>query len=80
MTREEVNKTMDEVFQDVFDDEGIHVTESTTAKDIADWDSMMHVTLCVAIERKFGIKFNMDQVNTMKNVGEMMDIVLSQVS
>ncbi len=79
MTREEAYKEMDAVFQDIFDDENIHVQDDTTAKDIADWDSLMHVTLCVAIERRFGIKFNMDQVNTMKNVGEMMDIVLSQL-
>ena len=37
MTREEVFATLNEVFQDVFDDESITVNEETTADDIEDW-------------------------------------------
>lgn len=79
MTREKVFEKLDEVFQDVFDDETIHVTDSTTANDIEDWDSLEHINLVVAVEKKFGIKFNMGEVNAMKNVGEMVDIILTRV-
>ncbi len=78
MTREEIYKNLDEVFQDVFDDESIHVTDETTADDIEDWDSLEHINLVVAIENKFGMKFNMSEVTTMKNVGEMVDIILDR--
>lgn len=79
MTREEIYKQLDEVFQDVFDDESIHVSDSTTADDIEDWDSLEHINLVVAIENKFGIKFNMNEVTSMKNVGEMVDIILERI-
>lgn len=79
MTREEIYKQLDEVFQDVFDDESIHVSDSTTADDIEDWDSLEHINLVVAIENKFGIKFNMSEVTSMKNVGEMVDIILERI-
>ena len=79
MTREEIYKHLDEVFQDVFDDESIHVSDSTTADDIEDWDSLEHINLVVAIENKFGIKFNMSEVTSMKNVGEMVDIILERI-
>lgn len=79
MTREEIYKQLDEVFQDVFDDESIHVNDSTTADDIEDWDSLEHINLVVAIENKFGIKFNMNEVTSMKNVGEMVDIILERI-
>lgn len=78
MTREEIYNALDEVFQDVFDDEEIHVTAETTADDIEDWDSLEHINLVVAVENKFGIKFNMNEVTTMKNVGEMVDIILER--
>ena len=79
MTREEIYKQLDVVFQDVFDDESIQVNDSTTADDIEDWDSLEHINLVVAIENKFGIKFNMNEVTTMKNVGEMVDIILERI-
>ena len=57
MTREEIFEGLNEVFSDVFD-EDITVTDSTTADDIEDWDSLEHINLIVAVENKFGIKFN----------------------
>lgn len=79
MTREAAYEKLNEVFRDVFDDEEIAVTDSTTADDIEDWDSLEHINLVSAVEQAFGIKFSMGQVVTMKNVGEMVDIILGQV-
>ena len=56
MTKEEIYNALDEVFQEVFDDDEIHVNEFTTADDIEDWDSLEHINLVVAVENKFGIK------------------------
>ena len=79
MTREEVFTKLNEVFRDVFDDETICVNENTTSADIEDWDSPEHINLLAAVEQEFGMKFNMGQVVSMKNVGEMADIIMSQV-
>lgn len=78
MTREEVFERLNEVFRDVFDDDDITVTETTTSADIDDWDSLEHINLVAAVEQEFGIKFTMGQVVTMKNVGEMVDIILQK--
>ena len=80
MTREAVFETLNEVFRDVFDDENISVTENTTSNDIEDWDSLEHINLLAAVEQEFGVKFNMGQVVSMKNVGEMADIIISQLN
>lgn len=79
MTREELFEQLNEVFQDVFDDESITVNDATTANDIEDWDSLEHINLINAVEQKFGIKFDMGQIITMKNVGEMANIIESQL-
>ena len=76
MTREEVYKRLNKVFQDVFDDETIEVHDETTADDIDEWDSFEHINLVVAVEEEFAFKIPMGKVVTMKNVGEMVDIIL----
>ncbi|SCY05835.1 acyl carrier protein [Butyrivibrio sp. INlla14] len=79
MTREEVFERLNEIFRDVFDDESITVEEETTADDIDDWDSLEHINLVNAIEDEFDMKFDMGQIVTMKNVGEMVDIILEKL-
>ncbi len=79
MKREEVFERLNKVFRDIFDDESIVVTEETTSNDIEDWDSLEHINLVVAVEQEFGMKFNMNEVTTMKNVGEMVDIILDRI-
>lgn len=76
MTRKEVFERLNKVFQEVFDDETIEVNDDTTSEDIDDWDSFEHINLIVAVEEEFSIKIPMGKVVTMKNVGEMADIIL----
>jgi acyl carrier protein len=79
MTREEVYSKINEVFQNVFDNEDITVNDTTTSDDIEDWDSLEQINLVVAVEKKFNIKFNMREVNKFKNVGEMVDIIMTRL-
>lgn len=80
MERTEVFDRMNKVFRDVFDDDDISVTDVTTAKDIDDWDSLMHITLVSEVEDEFGIHFQMKDVTKMQNVGEMVDKIQELVS
>lgn len=77
MNQREVYTKLEEIFEDVFD-ERISLSESTTADDVEDWDSLTHITLMAAVEQEFGIKFSMKEVSSMKNVGEMVSIIVSR--
>lgn len=78
MIRQEIFEKLNEVFADVFD-EDVVVTDRTTADDIADWDSLTHITLISEVEDTFGMKFSMKDVLGMKNVGEMADIIQKNI-
>ena len=80
MKREEVFERLHGVFQDVFDDESIVVNDETTSADIEDWDSLEHINLIVSVEQEFGIKFSMNEVTTMKNVGEMVTKIIEKTN
>ena len=66
---------LNEIFHDVFEDDDIVVTRPTSAKDIAAWDSVMHVTLMISIESAFKIRFHSSEVVGLKNVGELADLI-----
>lgn len=79
MTEEEIYERLNEVFRDVFDDDTIEVDDLTTADDIDDWDSLEHINLIAAVEKEFDIKFRMGEVSGMKDVGEMVEIIMSRI-
>jgi acyl carrier protein len=56
----------------------VELTESTCADDIEEWDSLSHIQIIVAIEKAFGIKFTSLEIMKWKNVGEMVDSILSK--
>ena len=76
MTREEVYVKLLPVFKDVFDDRSIKINDSTTSKDIIGWDSLMHIQLIASVQDEFEIDFAVEDVANMKNVGELVDLIL----
>lgn len=78
MNREEITVKLTDVFRNVFDDEKIELSDSTTADDIEAWDSLEHISLIAAVEKAFKMRFTMREVSGMKNVGEMIDILMQR--
>ncbi len=66
---------LSEVFQEVFDDDELEIESSTSAKDIDEWDSLMHVNLILAVEKRFGVRFTGTEVASLKDVGELASLV-----
>jgi acyl carrier protein len=75
MLMEDRLKQLNQVFQDVFDDDDIQIDRQTTAKDVEGWDSLMHVTLVVNVEKAFKMKFSSSDVAALQNVGELLDLI-----
>ena len=71
----DTQQILTEVFRQVFDDDSIVLTRETTANDIEEWDSLTHINLVVAVEARFKVKFALGELQTLKNVGEMIDLV-----
>jgi acyl carrier protein len=82
MTSTEILETVRGIMNDVFDvdlDEG-SVKPDTTANDIEEWDSLSHIRLIVAIERKFKIKFKNSEIESLKRVGDLVALVQAKVA
>jgi acyl carrier protein len=66
------------IFREVFDDPALVVTPRTTAADIEEWDSLMHVTLILNVEKAFSVKFTSSQVAALKSVGDLLALIEAQ--
>jgi acyl carrier protein len=71
MSREEILAKLQDVFRRVLNDKGIVLTEATTAKDVAGWDSLSHVMLVVDIETAFKKRFKAREIQNWQCVGDM---------
>lgn len=75
MDRAAVRMEIQEIFRDNFDDDTIELTDATNANDIEDWDSLEQINLLTAIERKYGLKFNLNDVRNLQNIGDLLDLL-----
>jgi acyl carrier protein len=78
MSTEAIYAQLTGIFHDVFDDESIQVRPELTADDVDEWDSLSHIRLVLAIEKKFGLKFSAAEVGRLKNVGEFVSLIQSK--
>jgi len=79
LSRDEILREIAEIMRDVFDEDDLQVSPETSAEDVEEWDSLSHVRLIVAIERKFGFKFKNSEIEGLKNVGDLVNTVATKV-
>lgn len=75
MTEQAILEAVQEIFRDNFDDDTLVITRETCADDIEDWDSLEQINLLTAIEKKFGLKFQLADVRGLANVGDLLDLI-----
>lgn len=78
MQVDEIYTRLNSIFLDLFD-EDVALTPTTTADDVAGWDSLSHVRLILTVQQKFGVKFSAAQTTAMKNVGELVSLIQAKV-
>jgi acyl carrier protein len=68
------------IFRDVFDQPDLVITRESNASTVEDWDSLAHVNLVTAIERRFKVKFALGELQDLKNVGDMLDLLAKKLA
>lgn len=68
------------IFRDVFDKNDLTISRDSSADTVEGWDSLAHIYLVSAIEQEFHIKFALGELQAMKNVGEMIDVMEEKLS
>jgi len=79
MSKNEVMELLGKTIREVFENSSILVSESTSAEDVDEWDSLGHISLVERIESIFKIKFALSELMKLQNVGDMADLILKKL-
>lgn len=80
MTQQEVLERLQPIFRDVLDDDALVITLQSSASNTPNWDSLVHINLIDGVEREFRVKFALGEVAQMKEVGDLVDLVMKKSS
>ncbi len=75
MNNEHILPKVREIIAEVLDQPDLQIDESTTADMVEGWDSLNHINIVVAVESSFGVKINTAEIEDLRNVGELVDLV-----
>jgi acyl carrier protein len=80
MSSDDLLPGVQDIFRDVLDDETLELTRDSNAETVPDWDSLAHINLVTAIERKYGVKFALGELQELKNVGDLIDLLAAKLA
>jgi acyl carrier protein len=79
MREADVYAALTDIFRDCFNDKTIALNSTTSAHDIAGWDSAKMVYLVLAVEDRFGVRMRSREIDALRCVGDWVRLVLSRV-
>ena len=80
MNKEYVLEKVQDIFRDIFDDETLIIKQDTSPNNIDDWDSLAQINMIVAIEKDFDIKFNLEEIQKLRNVGDTLALIFQKIN
>jgi acyl carrier protein len=79
MNQTDVFAKLQTIFDDVFV-EPPKINASLSAKDVPEWDSLIQISLMVAVEKAFNVRFRVGEVEATTNVGEWADLIVRRMT
>ncbi|MBF1081875.1 MAG: acyl carrier protein [Prevotellaceae bacterium] len=78
MNRDEILKQLSLIFEEVLKQPGLKIDYNMSADDIDGWDSLSNMTIISEIEKKWNVHFKLRDIVRMKNIGDMIDVIIRQ--
>jgi acyl carrier protein len=69
-----------EIFRDVLDEPDLVLTRQSNAESVPEWDSLAHINLITAIERQYKVKFALGELQEMKHMGDLLDLLARKIA
>ena len=75
MNKNEIVEKLTMIFHEVFNDNSIVLHDDMSAADVENWDSLTHMMMITKVEEVFGIRFKLKELNRLKHVGDLCNII-----
>ena len=80
MNSTEIIADLQPIFSDILDAPDLRLSADTKAADVEGWDSLAQINLVVAIEKRYKVKFALDDLQELNNVGDMANLILKKLA
>ena len=78
MKKEEILQQLSLIFEQVLKRSDLKIDYNMSAEDIDEWDSLTNMTIISEIEKKWDVHFKLRDIIRMKNIGDMIDVIIKQ--
>jgi acyl carrier protein len=79
MPEAEIYTALEDIFRDVFVRDDLELVPEMMAKDVAGWDSFKQIEIIVAVEARYGIKFNTRELDSLQSVGDLVKTIAGKL-
>lgn len=66
----DIKEQLQVIFREVFEDDDLVITDDLSAIDVKNWDSLAHINMIVAVEKKFAVRFAVSEIGQGKEAGQ----------
>ncbi len=80
MTADDIKVKVADAIYKVLNHRNFEMHDGLTAPDVEGWDSLHHMLILNEIENAFGFKFKLKDLNKMKDMGSLVQIILDRLS
>jgi acyl carrier protein len=78
MSEPDIYNELTQIFDELFDLDDVALGPATTADDVDGWDSLNHIRLILAVQKKFGVQFSSGEIGDLKNVGDLVQLIAAK--
>ncbi len=79
MEPNEILKEVNNIFVELFEDKSIVLNEQSDTSSIEAWDSLNHIQVITAVEKRFKVRFDLNDLLNFQNIGDLCRGIQSKI-
>jgi acyl carrier protein len=77
---DDILEELQPIFRDILDQPNLRITRGSNAANVEGWDSLAQINLVTTIEQEFDLRFTINELLDLNNVGEMVDLMMTKMA
>ena len=79
MERTELAAKLRRILITILKHENFEMKDELSAAEVDGWDSLTHMVIITEIEKTFGMKFKLKELNKLSNLGNLIELIQSKI-
>ncbi|WP_319502715.1 acyl carrier protein [uncultured Draconibacterium sp.] len=80
MEKTKIKSEVKQILINILQHERFDMRDDLTASDVDGWDSLNHMNIITEIEETFSIRFKLRELNKLKNMGTLIELIQTKLN